>query len=305
MWKKCGKSGSFHIMQNIDATVIAKLADPMTLSAVEKRYWIKVTVINDDDSCWEWNAGRYDIKNANYGKFNFVNPETGKRSSTPAQRVAFYLTHGHMPHVARHACDNPPCCRPSHIRDGSQADNIADMDERGRRGEARYQDGEANSIAVLTEDLVRLARLRYTNGEAMEWLAMDLGVSPTAMYLALRGDTWKHITDVPPVTMRSPGGKLTAAQVEEARAARATGESCSSIAARMGCTPSNISYLTRDKTVAKKLRIRQNLTDDQIRQIRNAHGRGMTYQTIADAHGISKGLVNHIAHGRAYAHVSS
>ncbi len=304
MWRKRGGSGSLHIMQNIDATVIAKLADPMTLSPVERRYWTKVVIVEDDASCWEWNAARFEGKNENYGKFNFVNPETGKRNSTPAQRVAFYLTRGRMPNVARHACDNPPCCRPSHIQDGSQADNIADMDERGRRGEARYQDGEANSLAVLTEDLVRLARLRYTNGEGMEWIAMDLGVSPTAVRLALKGDTWRHVTDVAPVVMRSPGGKLTPAQIEEARIARAAGETTVSIAARMGCTSSNISYLTRDRTVAKKPRIRQNLTDDQVRQIREAHSQGMTYQTIADTHGISKGLVNHIAHGRAYAHVS-
>lgn len=295
--------GSLHIMQNIDATIVAKLADPLGLSALEARYWSKVVVVNDDDSCWEWTATRFEGKNENYGKFNFVNPETSKRNATPAQRVAFYLTRGHMPKVARHTCDNPPCCRPSHIRDGSQADNIADMDERGRRV-VHDQTGESNPIAVLTEDLVREGRRRYAAGEANEVMAMELGVSPTALRLAIRGDTWKHVTDVPPVTMRSAGGKLTPAQIEEARAARAGGETTVSIAARMGCTPSNISYLTRDKTIAKKPRVRRNLTDEEVQQIRASHGRGVMYQTIADTHGISKGLVNHIAHGRAYAHVA-
>lgn len=32
-----------------------------------------------------------------------------------------------------HSCDNPPCCNPSHLRYGSQGDNIMDAIERGRR----------------------------------------------------------------------------------------------------------------------------------------------------------------------------
>ena len=31
-----------------------------------------------------------------------------------------------------HSCDNPPCCEPSHLRPGTQAENTADMIARGR-----------------------------------------------------------------------------------------------------------------------------------------------------------------------------
>ena len=36
--------------------------------------------------------------------------------------------------VVRHTCDNPPCYNPQHLRVGTQADNIADRDAKGRHG---------------------------------------------------------------------------------------------------------------------------------------------------------------------------
>ena len=35
--------------------------------------------------------------------------------------------------VLLHACDNPKCFNPSHLRKGTQAENVADMDAKGRR----------------------------------------------------------------------------------------------------------------------------------------------------------------------------
>jgi transcriptional regulator len=219
--------------------------------------------------------------------------------------VVFYVVHGRLPQTSRHTCDNPPCNRPSHIIDGTQVDNIADMDSRGRRG-VRNQHGILNAQAVLTEDMVRAARKLYRGGTSMETIAMSLDRDVSAIRFAIIGDTWSHITDVPPVTAderRSPGGKLTRTQIEQARARRAAGESCANIARDFGCTPSNISYLTRDNTKPKKPRVRVHLTDEQVRQIRLLRVQEVPYQSIADRFGISRGLVNHIVNGRAYTHV--
>ena len=34
--------------------------------------------------------------------------------------------------LVRHECDNPPCCNPRHLLDGTAEDNSADMKARGR-----------------------------------------------------------------------------------------------------------------------------------------------------------------------------
>lgn len=67
-----------------------------------------------------------------YGSLGNVEVHGRVRSQVGAHRVAFYLTHGYWPHVARHTCDNRPCVNPAHILDGSHQDNTADMIERGR-----------------------------------------------------------------------------------------------------------------------------------------------------------------------------
>jgi hypothetical protein len=52
-----------------------------------------------------------------------------------AHRVAWELTYGVdlTPDVViMHTCDTPACVRPDHLRAGTQADNLADMRDKGR-----------------------------------------------------------------------------------------------------------------------------------------------------------------------------
>jgi HNH endonuclease len=78
-----------------------------------------------EGGCWEW-AGRRDARN--YGRVQFAGRDQ------LAHRVVWELTFGPPAAglVVMHRCDNPPCCRPSHLRLGTQAENIADMDAKGR-----------------------------------------------------------------------------------------------------------------------------------------------------------------------------
>ena len=93
---------------------------------LEERFWEKVGPRdNAPAACWEWTAYR---DPHGYGRFGL------RRRDALAHRVAWMLEHGHIPvgAVVMHVCDNPPCIRVSHLRLGTQADNVRDMYEKGR-----------------------------------------------------------------------------------------------------------------------------------------------------------------------------
>lgn len=80
------------------------------------------------DKCWTWSGHRNKL---GYGKMTFC--FSNKPKTVSAHRVAFALAHGRWPEPqCLHRCDNPRCVRPSHLFEGTQADNLADMRAKGR-----------------------------------------------------------------------------------------------------------------------------------------------------------------------------
>ena len=104
-----------------------------------ERFWERVEVRGAGE-CWPW-------KNSTkrYGYF----------MDQRAHRTAFFLRHGRWPTVGRHTCDNTLCCNPSHVEDGTQADNMSDMVSRGRqsKGEARPGSKLTKRKAALIKSL--------------------------------------------------------------------------------------------------------------------------------------------------------
>ena len=103
-------------------------AAPTTLSDYDiERFWSKVDQTAGPTGCWPWVAYR---AAAGYGRFRI-----GHRSCAPAiaHRVACAIAHGEPRpgQVAKHSCDNKPCCNPAHLSWGTQAQNIAEAVERG------------------------------------------------------------------------------------------------------------------------------------------------------------------------------
>lgn len=294
-------------MKSIDQKVIEKVGND-SLSKLERRLWQKVSFIEDEDSCWEWMGARHSGVGSNHGMISFTHPTTGKSGATSVHRVVYYLTYGVMPNIARHTCDNPPCTRPSHVLDGTQADNIADMDARGRRRVTEDQRGLLNPNAILTEELVRVARRLYRQGMPAGKVAETLGFNnDSAVRAAINGTSWGHITDVPPVATeerRSPGGKLTTGQIEEIRRRRAAGERPRDLAVEYGVEPSNISYLTRDQR-EKRVSTKRSVpfTDDQVREIRELGRTGRSYADIGRDFSVTGPTIGKIVRRDIYRHV--
>lgn len=136
------------------------------------RFWRKVVKTTDPAACWPWANGRC---GCGYGAVRWQ----GRQMY--AHRLAYELVNGPIPPglLVRHLCDNPLCCRPSHLALGTHADNMADMARRGRR-----------RAHVLGATMATAIRQR---GEPAPILAAEYGVTPTAIHQVRRGEIYRSI----------------------------------------------------------------------------------------------------------------
>lgn len=146
----------------------------------ESRFWDLVDKRGPDE-CWEW-QGHRDRKG--YGKAN--------RNSRGwlAHRLAWMLANGREPQLlVLHSCDNPPCCNPKHLREGTAKENTQDAIERGQ-----MQRGERNGRARLTTETVKEMKNLYRQGSTIRMVAGVFGITYKNAQDVQSGRTWKHVT---------------------------------------------------------------------------------------------------------------
>lgn len=92
----------------------------------EKRKRIFWEHVNKTESCWLWTGPR---TGTGYGVFSIA----GQRRMT--HRWSYEWAHGQIPdgHGVLHKCDVPLCVNPAHLFTGTQADNMRDMLQKGRK----------------------------------------------------------------------------------------------------------------------------------------------------------------------------
>lgn len=151
------------------------------------RFEAKVT---KGDACWLWQA-RLDKKG--YGRFSVGGRQGGMRL---AHRVSWEFNRGEIPAglCVLHKCDNPRCVNPDHLFLGTQLENIADCQGKGRdrRGEFPSQAGTANSQAKLTEAEVR--EIRGLRGKlSQRGIAKRFGVNQATIGKILTGKRWQEV----------------------------------------------------------------------------------------------------------------
>lgn len=140
-------------------------------------FWSHVAKTENPDDCWLWTGP---TARRGYGLMYF----DGKRGL--AHRYALSLRIGRMPEMfVLHSCDTPQCVNPNHLREGTQADNVRDMVERGRN-----RQGSQHPRAKLTEDLVRYIRASPVSTTAM---ARELGVSYVCVLDVRRRKRWADV----------------------------------------------------------------------------------------------------------------
>lgn len=138
--------------------------------------------VKKGEECWEWIGG----KDPNgYGRMNV------EGRPTLVHRISYRIHRGSIPDgmVICHKCDNPSCVNPDHLFVGSQADNIADMHNKGRTRK-RGLKGESHANSKLTEDAVRSIRV---SAESATALSRKYNVSRAVIHDVRERKTWKHI----------------------------------------------------------------------------------------------------------------
>jgi hypothetical protein len=138
----------------------------------EEVFWSRIDKSGGQKACWLWTGG---LTNG-YGAFSY-DGKVGK-----AHVIAYQLTHGDFfPGLhLMHRCDQRACCNPSHLFPGTREENFMDMVHKNRHAHS------------LTPDQVRYARsMRGTL--AADKIALELGVTRSAISSIWNNRTWKHL----------------------------------------------------------------------------------------------------------------
>ena len=140
--------------------------------------------------CWPW-TGVSQING--YGVIGRGGRSAGK---VLAHRAVFELECGVIPEsddwhgtVVMHTCDNRLCCNPAHLRLGSQADNVRDMDNKGRR-KSKSVVGEAHHNSRFTEQDIRKIR---SDPRSNAELGRVFGCRRQVIGNIRRRISWKHV----------------------------------------------------------------------------------------------------------------
>lgn len=134
---------------------------PIITPEVEARFWVRVDRSEGQGpkgDCWHWMGACREDGYPRHIRVQGVSYRVGQ--------IALLIV-GRTPdahrRLALHACDNPPCVRPEHLRWGSESENIADAAERGTGGRRGFTPDEVRYIRTSPRRHFELAREFHTS----------------------------------------------------------------------------------------------------------------------------------------------
>ena len=147
---------------------------------VHAHFWNYVDVSQEPDGCWMWlgpRMGRY-----------------GSLKKVRAHRLSYEYFNGTEPGdlCVCHHCDEPYCVNPNHLFLGTQQDNIADMDRKGRRVPLCCV-GEKNPRARLTEKRASDIRFALENGITCSDFARWSGIARGTLEHIYYRRSWAYV----------------------------------------------------------------------------------------------------------------
>ena len=141
------------------------------------------------NGCIEWTGTCYP---AGYGNVYFIN------KSWEVHRLVWLLYRGEIPQLKKshhgycicHKCDNRKCINPDHLFLGTQLDNVADMDIKGRRVSLP---GKLNPNARLNENDIKAIRELSKQGFSQRAIARKFSITHAHVGGIVRRTAWKNV----------------------------------------------------------------------------------------------------------------
>ena len=146
----------------------------------EERFW---KYVKKTDTCWLWIAH---CDRGGYGQLMIAD------KTATVHRYSYELHFGLIPTglCVLHKCDIRNCVNPAHLFLGTQADNVADM---GNKGRGKYSFGGKNGMAKLTEAEVCQIFDDSENGLLQRQIADKYGVLQPQISQILNKKKWKYL----------------------------------------------------------------------------------------------------------------
>jgi len=149
------------------------------MTNIEFQEWFESKLITVQGGCKEWSGCRF-LNGYGVVRMNGKNMK--------AHRVSFEL-YAQRPisdnMFILHSCNNPPCCNPHHLREGTHQDNMNDKLQSGRQPR-----GETNAKAKLTQ--YQVDEIRKNANKLTQYQLADMyGVKRPCIAKIQRGKIWR------------------------------------------------------------------------------------------------------------------
>lgn len=152
-------------------------------TGIEDRFWAKVDKRGPDE-CWIWTANRLP---KGYGLFRVED------KMVKTHRLSYEMHKGPIPKGlwVLHTCDNPPCVNPTHLWVGTNAENVADKETKGRGNHPR---GAKHGRATISEATAREIRATHAAGlSSTKALAERFGIATHIVHDVVHRRSWRHV----------------------------------------------------------------------------------------------------------------
>lgn len=156
------------------------------------RFWSRV---DKSSGCWLWTGA---VGSHGYGQIQAgARSRSGHRTPTLTHRLSWEIANGPIQKglFVLHRCDTRRCVNPEHLFLGTNADNMRDMNEKGRDYRGPTVTGAMGRSFKLKPPSVLEIRRRISAGETQRSIAHNFGVSQSMVYRIGKGLVWRDLAD--------------------------------------------------------------------------------------------------------------